>query len=79
MIRSAALAALALITLGAAPALAQTGNSRAAMNAAAVAQAPGGCVSFNEALDAAIATQLRTGKLAEARRLGGLRQPCAAR
>jgi len=78
MIRTAALAALALIALTA-PAAAQTATSRAAMNAQAVAQGPGGCVTFNAALDAAIATQLRTGKQAEARRLAGLRQPCGAR
>jgi hypothetical protein len=50
MIRTAALAALALIALTA-PAAAQTSTSRAAMNAQAVAQGPGGCGTFNAALE----------------------------
>lgn len=77
MIRTA-LIALVIAAAAAAPAMAQNGNTRAAMNAAAVAQGPGGCVTFNEALAQAVATQLRIGKPAEARRLASLRQPCAA-
>jgi hypothetical protein len=77
-----ALVALVAATVIAPIAIAQAGsapNTRAISHASAVAQGPGGCVSFNEALDQAVATQLRTGKHAEARRLASLRQPCATR
>lgn len=75
----AALVALVAATVAAPVAIAQNTNSRSISNASAVAQGPGGCVSFNQALDQAVATQIRTGKHAEARRLAALRQPCAAR
>jgi len=53
--------------------------SRMTVRQAAVAQGPGGCVSFNEAVQAAVATQLRRGDLAEARRLAAMEVPCRAR
>jgi len=78
MIRTAITAPLVgLITLAviAAPAAAQT-QSRPIFHQAAVAQGPGGCHEFNAALAAAVATQVRTGKHGEARRLARMAVPC---
>ena len=41
-----------------------------------MAQGPGGCQEFNAALAAAVATQVRTGKHGEARRLARMAVPC---
>ena len=77
MIRFAALALIALAA-SAAPAIAQPRGQQIA-HQAAVAQGPGGCQEFNAALAQAIATQIRTGKYAEARRLAAMQVPCARR
>ena len=53
--------------------------TRMTVRQAAVAQGPGGCQTFNEAVQAAVATQLRRGDLAEARRLAAMEVPCRAR
>jgi hypothetical protein len=77
MIRTAALALIALAALGATPAAAQ--QARQISHQQAVAQGPGGCQEFNTALAAAVATQIRTGKHAEAQRLARMAVPCPRR
>jgi hypothetical protein len=86
MITTARIALIALAGLAiasgpfAAPAAAQSmAATRASMNQSAVAQGPGGCQEFNAALAAAVQTQIRTGKQAEARRLAAMAVPCPRR
>jgi hypothetical protein len=63
------------------PAAGQIGSpaqfTRMSAREQAVAQGPGGCITFNEAVAAAVATQIRRGDLPEARRLAALEVPCA--
>jgi hypothetical protein len=68
------IATAALATLAAAPALAQ--SSLPTTNRAAAMAGPGGCEGFNAALRDAVATQIRTGKHAEAQRLMRMFQIC---
>lgn len=83
MIRTAALiAAAALAAITATPAAAQErGHVRQAalVGSSPLLSGPGGCEGFNQALADAVATQLRRGDRAEARRLMRLRQVCAGR
>lgn len=78
MIRIAALALIALAAIAATPAAAQS-QARQITHQQAVAQGAGGCQEFNAALAAAVATQIRTGKHAEAQRLARMAVPCTRR
>jgi hypothetical protein len=68
----------AIAALAAAPAEAQTARGVQTISAArsAAMAGPGGCEGFNRALTDAVATQIRTGKQAEAQRLMRLFQVC---
>jgi hypothetical protein len=78
MIRTATLiAAATLVALAAAPAGATTTRHLQQPTAQQVVMASeGGCEAFNQAITQAVATQIRTGKHAEARRLMGLFRIC---
>jgi hypothetical protein len=71
-------ASLAAAMIVAAPA--EAANARGVQTVSATRSAamagPGGCEGFNRALTEAVATQIRTGKQAEARRLMRLFQAC---
>jgi hypothetical protein len=71
-------AAIAAAAIASAPAEAQ--NARGILTASAARSAamagPGGCEGFNRALTDAVASQIRTGKQAEAQRLMRLFQVC---
>jgi hypothetical protein len=79
MIRTAALALIALAAAGAIATPAAAQQARQISHQQAVAQGPGGCQEFNTALAAAVATQIRTGKHAEAQRLARMAVPCPRR
>jgi hypothetical protein len=74
------MSAIAATALAAAPAEAQTarGATQASAARSAAMAGPGGCEGFNRALTDAVATQIRTGKQAEAQRLMRLFRVCGA-
>jgi hypothetical protein len=78
MIRTATLIAAATLVLASMPAAAQNTRGVQPVSARqAVMASEGGCEAFNQAIAQAVATQRRTGKEAEARRLMGLFRICA--
>lgn len=76
MIRTALIAAAALV-IAAAPAAAQGNrNQGTAFGSSALMSAPDGCQGWNRAVADAVATQLRRGDRAEAMRLSRLARTC---